>query len=127
MPTGQAHTIWFPELKRILAEKWNSTLVISQQMELLCDLNKELSKIRTKLAIQPPMMWCPNCQKRHSSKLIEVSITALYWALKRFEIDKNIDINSMKKKWKEYSMSNRIDIYGKQIVEKGSDIDEHDN
>ena len=123
MPTGQAHTIWFPELKRILAEKWKSTLSISEQLDLISDLNKELTRIRTDLAIQPPMMWCPNCKERHRSRFRDVSITAMYYALKKFEISKDLDINSMKRNWKKYSKLNGIDIYGKRIQSEIRDLD----
>jgi len=79
MPAGQAHTIWFPELKGILKKKWNSNLTISQQFELLTELNNKLSRIRNDLNIQPPMMWCPKCHKRHRSRFTDVSITAMYY------------------------------------------------
>ena len=126
MPAGQAHTIWFPELKRILKEKWHPALSIAQQLDLLADLNNELTKIRTNLAIQPPMMWCPNCKERHRSKFTGVSITAMYYALDKFEISKGLDINSMKRKWKEYSKLNEIDIYGKRIEPEIKDLDKQE-
>ena len=86
MPAGQAHTTWFPELKDILKESWNSKMSIEQHFDLVNNLNKRLNQIRTDLNVQPPMMWCPNCQKRHRSKFTDVSITAMYYALKRFEV-----------------------------------------
>ena len=68
MPAGQAHTTWFPELKDILKNKWNSNYSIEQHFSLVTDLNEKLRQIRKELNIQPPMMWCPNCQKRHRSR-----------------------------------------------------------
>ena len=65
MPAGQAHTTWFPELKDILKNKWSSNLSIEQHFDLVNDLNKKLKQIRSELNIQPPMMWCLKCQKRH--------------------------------------------------------------
>lgn len=65
MPAGQAHTTWFPELIDTLKDRWNSKMSIEQHFDLVNDLNKKLNQIRTELNIQPPMMWCPNCQERH--------------------------------------------------------------
>jgi len=118
MPAGQAHTTWFPELKNILGERWNSTLTIPQQFELVSDLNNKLHQIRTEGEIQPPMMWCPKCQKRHRSKFTGVSITAMYYALKRFELCSEDDFKKLKSNWNNYSKTENIDIYGKAIIEK---------
>ncbi len=125
MPAGQAHTIWFPELKEILEDKWNSALTISQQFELLAELNNKLNQIRKDLDIQPPMMWCHNCQKRHRSKFRDVSITAMYYALQRFEICKEKDINELKKVWNKFSKAENVDIYGKPKNNKEEDTVEH--
>lgn len=95
MPAGQAHTTWFPELKAILKERWNSKMTIEQHFDIVNDLNNKLTQIRTDLNIQPPMMWCPNCQKRHRSKFTDVSITAMYYALKRFEVCGNDEFNKL--------------------------------
>lgn len=125
MPAGQAHTIWFPELKDILKEKWDSTLTIPQQFELLAELNSKLNQIRKKLEIQPPMMWCPKCQKRHRSRFSDVSITAMYYALKRFELCAEEDFKRLIKNWKNYSKNENIDIYGKNIIDEENNIDRH--
>jgi len=126
MPAGQAHTTWFPELKDILKKRWNSMLTISQQFDLVNELNKKLNQIRTDLNIQPPMMWCPKCQKRERSRFTEVSITAMYYALKRFELCEDEDVKKLLKDWKKYSKSENIDIYGKNIFDKENDIEKHD-
>ena len=126
MPAGQAHTTWFPELKDILKKRWNSRLTISQQFDLVNELNKKLNQIRTDLNIQPPMMWCPKCQKRERSRFTEVSITAMYYALKRFELCEDEDVKKLLRDWKKYSKSENIDIYGKNISDKENDIEKHD-
>ena len=126
MPAGQAHTTWFPELKDILKKRWNSRLNISQQFNLVNELNKKLNQIRTDLNIQPPMMWCPKCQKRERSRFTEVSITAMYYALKRFELCEDEDVKKLLRDWKKYSKSENIDIYGKNISDKENDIEKHD-
>ena len=113
MPAGQAHTTWFPELKDILKEKWNSKMTIEQQFDLVKELNNKLNQIRTDLNIQPPMMWCPKCQKRERSRFTEVSITAMYYALKRFEICKDDYFKKLVRDWKKYSKTENIDIYGR--------------
>jgi hypothetical protein len=118
MPAGQAHTTWFPELKDILRTQWSSNLSIEQHFDLVNGLNKELRQIRTALNIQPPMMWCPKCQKRHRSKFTDVSITAMYYALKRFELCENDEFNMLLREWKKYSKSENIDIYGNEKIDK---------
>jgi hypothetical protein len=118
MPAGQAHTTWFPELKDILKERWNSKMTIEQHFDIVNVLNNKLTQIRTDLNIQPPMMWCPNCQKRHRSKFTDVSITAMYYALKRFEVCGNDEFNKLLREWKKYSKSENIDIYGNAKPDK---------
>jgi len=118
MPAGQAHTTWFPELKDILKNKWSSNLSIVQHFDLVNDLNKKLKQIRTELNIQPPMMWCPKCQKRHRSRFTDVSITAIYYALKRFEFCENDEFNKLLREWKKYSKSENVDIYGNEKTDK---------
>lgn len=125
MPAGQAHTTWFPELKNVLMNKWNSKLNISQQFDLVNELNKKLNQIRTDLNIQPPMMWCPKCQKRERSRFTEVSITAMYYALKRFEICKDEEIKKLLRDWRKFSKSENIDIYGKKKNDKENNIEIH--
>ena len=119
MPAGQAHTTWFPELKDILKNRWDSKLSIEQHFDLVNDLNKKLNQIRINLNIQPPMMWCPKCQKRHRSRFTEVSITAMYYAVKRFELCDEQEFKKLKKEWTKYSKTENVDIYGKiKIIEK---------
>lgn len=118
MPAGQAHTTWFPELKGILNNRWNSKLSIEQHFDLVNDLNKKLKQIRTDLNIQPPMMSCPKCQKRHRSRFTDVSITGMYYALKRFELCENDEFNKLLREWEKYSKSENIDIYGNEKTDK---------
>lgn len=118
MPVGQAHTTWFPELKDILKNKWNPNFSIEQQFNLMTDLNEKLHQKRTELNIQPPMMWCPNCQKRHRSRFTDVSITGMYYALKRFEYCDNDEFKKLLREWKKYSKSENVDIYGNKKIHK---------
>lgn len=125
MPAGQAHTTWFPELKDILREKWNSKMSIEQQFDLVSELNSKLNQIRTDLNIQPPMMWCPKCQKRERSGFTEVSITAMYYALKRFELCKDDYLKKLLRNWKKYSKAENIDIYGNPKNEEKNKNNNH--
>lgn len=118
MPAGQAHTTWFPELKDVLKNKWNSNYSIEQHFSLVTDLNEKLRQIRKELNIQPPMMWCPNCQKRHRSRFNDVSITGMYYALKRFEYCDTDEFNKLLRDWKQYSKSENVDIYGNKKTDK---------
>ncbi|MEN7982696.1 MAG: hypothetical protein ABFQ65_04585 [Nanoarchaeota archaeon] len=118
MPSGQAHTTWFPELKDILKNRWDSRLSIEQHFDLVNELNEKLNKIRTDLNIQPPMMWCPECKKRHRSRFTVVSITATFYALRRFELCDNKEFNKLIREWKKYSKSENIDIYGNEKNDK---------
>ena len=118
MPAGQAHTTCFPELKDVLKNKWSSNLSIEQHFDLVDDLNEKLKQIRLELNIQPPMMWCPNCQKRHRSSYTDISITAMYYALKKFEFCENDKFNKLLRGWKKYSKSENIDIYGNEKTDK---------
>jgi hypothetical protein len=120
MPAGQAHTTWFPELIDTLKDRWNSKMSIEQHFDLVNDLNKKLNQIRTDLDIQPPMMWCLNCQQRHRSRFTNVSITAMYYALKRFELCNNDEFNKLLKEWKKYSKSENINIYGIEKTDKSN-------
>lgn len=117
MPAGQAHTTWFPELKNMLKNKWNTNLSIEKHFDLVNDLSEKLKQIQTELNIQPPMTWCPKCQKRHRSIFTDVSITAMYYALKRFEFCDNDEFNKLLREWKKYSKSENINIYGNKIAD----------
>ena len=95
-----------------------------QQFDLVKELNNKLNRIRTDLNIQPPMMWCPKCQKRERSTFTGVSITAMYYALKRFELCKYDYFKKLIRDWRKHSKTENIDIYGKlkDIEEKTNEI-----
>jgi hypothetical protein len=126
MPIGQAQTKWFPEMKRVLKEKWNANLSILEQFDLLDELNGMLNQIRKDLDIQPPMMWCPNCQKRHRSRFTNISITGMYHCLKRFDICEEDYFKILIRDWKKYSKTENIDIYGKSKETVENKNNEHD-
>lgn len=115
MSAGQANTTWFPELKKLLQENWEINLTIPEQFKLVADLNHILNQIRTERNLQPPIMWCPKCKEKRRSRFMDVTITSVYFALKRFEICSENEFKELRKKWKIYSKENNIDIYGKVL------------
>jgi hypothetical protein len=63
-------------------------------------------------------MWCPICQKRNRSRFTDVSITGMYYALKRFDVCEKDEFNKLLREWKKYSKSKNIDIYGNEKTVK---------
>ncbi len=116
MSSGEAHTIWFPELKQFLKENWKANLTIPKHFKLVSELDNKLNQIRAERNIQPPMMWCAKCQERHRSKLRSISITAMYFALKKFDNCTEIEFKKFIKNWKVYSKEKNIDIYGNEVL-----------
>ncbi len=116
MPAGQAHTKWFPEMKKMLKDKWNTKLSISEQFDLLDELNEMLNRIRKDLNVQAPMMYCSRCKKRQRARLTGISITAMYHSLKRFGICDNDYFKTLIRDWKAYSKAENIDIYGNAVI-----------
>jgi hypothetical protein len=91
-------------------------LTIPKHFKLVAELDNKLNQIRTERNIQPPMMWCPKCQKRHRSRLRSISITAMYFALKKFDNCTEIEFKEFMKNWKLYSKEKNIDIYGNEVL-----------
>ena len=58
------------------------------------------------------MFWCKHCKTRHASKFNMVTITAMYYALERFEICTSEKHLALKRNWKKYSKEHSIDIRG---------------
>jgi hypothetical protein len=117
MPTGQAHTTWFPELKEILRSKWRKGFSIQDQFELNQELNSRLNQIRNNGNMQPPIIWCPSCEKRHRGGFTGVSFTATYFALEKEGIIDHSEFLSLKKEWNKYSKMEGIDVYGEKITQ----------
>lgn len=118
MPSGQAHTTLFPEMIKTLRETWDDKMSIIEQFDLVKMLNEQFKEIRLRYEVKPPMVWCPNCKKRHAGELEGVTITAMYYSLKRFNICTDAVFKRLMKEWKVYSRENGIDIYGNRIDEK---------
>ncbi len=49
----------------------------------------------------------------------------MYYALQRFELCEEEDFKKLKRDWKNYSKSEYINIYGRKIIDKENDIEEH--
>ena len=91
-------------------------MTIPKQFKLVAELDNKLNQIRAERNIQPPMMWCPKCQERHRSKFRSISITAMYFALKKFDNCTEIQFVELIKNWKIYSKEKNLDIYGKEVA-----------
>ncbi len=127
MPSGQSSTTWFPELKKILKQKWKFKSNIQEHFELVKILNKKLIEVREELNVKPPTFWCKNCNERHESKLTMVTLTSMYFALERFELCTHKEHLELKRKWRKYSKENLINIYGNPIEEEKEKTREHNN
>jgi len=125
MPSGQAHTTWFPELKELLKQKWEKDSSITEQFQLARLLNEKLNQIRKDLDIQPPIIWCPSCKERHRGTFSEVSITAMYYALAKEGICDYSELSKLRREWKKYSLSEGIDVYGNKKGDKESTKAQH--
>ncbi len=111
MPSGQASTTWFPEMKDMLPKLWNSYLSIEEHFVVVSELNVKLKEIRERYNVEPPMFTCKKCNQRHRSKFSYVTLTSLYFALDRFDIIEHRDFNKLLREWKKYSVENSIDNY----------------
>lgn len=118
MPRGQAHTTWFPEVKAMLIDKWSENLTIPQQFELVKKLNEKLTEIRVENKIKPPMLWCYTCNKSLPTDFSVVTITGMYYALKRFEICSEEEFKELRRVWNRYSRAEGVDIHGKPKSKK---------
>jgi hypothetical protein len=130
MPIGQAHTVWFKELKEILRDRWKDNLSFSDQFNIVSELHNKLNQIRKDGNMVPPMMWCPKCQKRERSRFLQVSITGMYYALKGMEIISEDQFKKLIKNWKVYSKLEKINTYGNPIeiikVDKKGNHNKHE-
>lgn len=113
MPAGQAFTVWFPGVIEMLKLNWSKNHSIPQHFNLVNELNVELKRIREFYNVQPPMFYCKMCKKRERSKFTNVTLTSMYYALKRFELIEEEYLKKLLKDWKKYSKENNIDIYQK--------------
>jgi len=86
MPSGDPQRTWFPEMIEILRARWSDTMPFEELIELTAELDANLQAIRTARDIQPPMMWCPNCRRRHRSADPRVSVRATILAWGRFGV-----------------------------------------
>ena len=115
MPKGQAQTVWFPELKEILRDKWTKNYSIVQQFVLVDELNAKLTEIITEGNMKPAMMWCSTCQAKIRGAFTNVTITSMFFALKRFEICSENEFKRLRRDWNKYSKAEGINIYGEPI------------
>jgi len=115
MPRGQASTTWFPELKKILKDQWNSGSDVKDHFKLIGILNNELNKVRKDLNVKPQTFFCRNCNDWHQSEFSKVTITSMYFALERFEICDHQEHFFLKRQWRKYSKEMGVNINGESI------------
>ena len=113
MPPGDASRIWFPEMIDVLRQDWRQDVTWEQFIVLRDCLDAMLQEIRTSRTIQPPTMWCPECEAWTRQAPPRVSVRATIFALGRFEIVPETDVKSLEKRWKGYRKENGLDRFGK--------------
>ena len=116
MPSGQSNTTWFPELIAILQEQWRHDLTIEEHFKLVGELNVKLTELRQLYDVKASMYWCSKCNKNVRGVLTIVTITAMYFAVERFELCTHVEHLAFKRNWSKYSRINKISIYGKPLV-----------
>lgn len=113
MPAGDANRTWFPEMIAVLGDEWHRSMSWTDVILFRDRLDEMLQTIRTERIIQPPMMWCKKCQKRHRAAPAKVSVRALILALRRFGVEDDHVVKEVEKGWKKYRKENGLDLYGK--------------
>lgn len=113
MPAGDAQRIWFPEMITQLKDEWNQPMPWPEVILFRDHLDAMLQSIRNERHIKPPMIWCKNCQKRHRAAPPKVSVRAMLFALRRFEIEDEPVFKELEKAWERYRKEHGLDLYGK--------------
>lgn len=118
MPQGQSSTTWFPELKKLLKDKWEFSLNIKEHFQIVGELNEVLINVRKELNVKPPTFFCEKCNARRESKMSTVTITSMYFALENIELCTHKEHLELKRNWRKYSKENKINIHGNPIEEE---------
>ena len=113
MPSGDPQRTWFPEMIEILRARWSDTMPFEELIELTAELDANLQAIRTARDIQPPMMWCPNCRRRHRSADPRVSVRATILAWGRFGVVSPEAVKALEKRWSKHRKEHHLDLYGR--------------
>jgi hypothetical protein len=112
MPAGDAQRTWFPEMVETLRRQWRDSMSPAQCIELRDQLDAMLETLRTQRAIQPPLIYCPNCKARHRARFLRVSVRALILAVGRFGIGSHDQVRGCEKAWKQYRREHALDLDG---------------
>ena len=102
----------------MLRAEWSKSLSVPEFIALSQRLDDELRRIRSERGIDPPMIWCPRCQKRVRSAPPRVSVRAAILALERFAITEPEIVITLKREWRRYQAKEGLDIYGQESIDR---------
>ncbi len=97
----------------LLEDEWSREMSWTDAILFRDRLNEMLQAIRNERNIQPPMIWCKNCQKKHRAAHRKVSVRAMIFALRRFGVEDDPVFKELEKAWKKYRKEHDLDLYGK--------------
>jgi hypothetical protein len=112
MPAGDAQRAWFPEMLKILRERWsfktswNDTLLFCSELQALRD------KIRKDRNIKPVKVFCKNCGTYNYVTPEPISPRSLLYAAKKEYLITEEEFKVLDKGWKRYRKINILDAYG---------------
>lgn len=115
MPPGDASRTWFPEIVDQLRELWSDDLDAAGLIRLATILDRSLQNLRSTRKIEPAMMWCRHCQKRHRSSPPRVSVRAAILAALRFEVTTPEATKKMERQWKKHRRTASLDRFGQPL------------
>jgi hypothetical protein len=113
MPAGDPQRTWFPEMLEILRTRWHASLSIDELIELRCELDTMLHRIRSERHIRPPVIKCPRCGHVGEAAEPDVTVRAMILSLGRFGIAQAEQVRLLEKRWATHRKQNRLDLYGK--------------
>ena len=120
MPAGDAHRTWFPEMVGTLRSRWRADLSFEQLIELACELDTMLHRIRSERNIHPPVFRCPRCGHVGEAAEPDVTVRAVILSLARFRIAPAEQVKGLEKRWAAHRKQNGLDLYGKATEPAGA-------
>ena len=115
MPAGDAQRVWFPEMLEELKASWSKTMSWDELADFCARMSERRKQIRRERGIQPTMMWCPKCEKRTRSSVLNVSIRSALFALKKDGLLDEADFTQLDKSWMRHKKKHRLDAYGRKV------------
>lgn len=112
MPAGETFKVWYTEIYETIKSNWIFSLNIEEHFKLVEVLNIQLDSIRANRHIKKPKFRCSSCNDRHEGEFPKLSITALYYGVKRINLCSENELNILLNNWNRYSRKNKINVYG---------------